>query len=123
MAKKKPATEEEMIAELQKQIDAYNKKIGKPGTMSPAKPGGERQPKPGDTIMRPTPVKPGTGGEKPLPVKPGKPTRPGDSIMKPQPVKPGDSIKKPLPVKPGKGSDKVYRPERDGGPKKLKGTR
>ena len=109
MAKKKPTTEEEMIAELQKQIDAYNKKIGKPGTMSPAKPGGGRRPKPGDTIMRPTPVKPGTGGKKPLPVKPGKPTRPGDSINKPG--------------NPVKGTDKVYRPERDGGPKKLKGTR
>ena len=110
-----------MIAELQKQIDDYNKKIGKPGTMSPAKPGGGRRPKPGDTVMRPQPVKPN---------KPGKPVRPGD-LMKPQPVKPqpgkptrpGDSIKKPLPVKPGMGSDKVYRPERDGGPKKLKGTR
>ena len=100
MAKKKPATEEEMIAELQKQIDAYNKKIGKPGTMSPAKPGGGRRPKPGDTIMRPQPVKP----------KPGKPSRPGDSIVK------------PLPVKPGKGTDKKYRPELQG-PKKLKGTR
>lgn len=92
MAKKKDLTEEETIAELQKKIDAYNKKIGKPGTMTPAKPGGGRRPKPGDTVMRPLPVKP----------KPGKPSRPGESIMK------------PLPVKPGKGTDKVYRPDRDG---------
>lgn len=108
MAKKKPATEEEMIKELQKQIDAYNKKIGKPGTMSPAKPGGGRRPKPGDTIMKPTPVKPGGGIKKPQPIKPGKPTRPGDSINRPG--------------KPVKGTDKVYRPEIHG-PKKLKGTR
>jgi hypothetical protein len=94
---KKELTEEEVIAELQKKIDAYNKKIGKPGTMSPAKPGGGRRPKPGDTIMRPTPVKPGGGIKKPQPIKPGKPTRPGDSINK-----------------PGRGMDKVYRPERDG---------
>jgi hypothetical protein len=116
MAKKKELTEEETIAELQKKIDAYNRRVaagGQTGTMAPGKPGGGRRPKPGDTVMRPVPVKP----------KPGKPTRPGDSIMKPQPVKPGDSIKNPLPVKPGKGSDKVYRPKRDGGPKKLKGTR
>ena len=109
MAKKKELTEEEAIAELQKKIDAYNKKIGKPGTMTPVKPGGGRRPKPGDTVMRPQPVKP----------KPGKPTRPGDSIMKPQPIKPGDSIKKPLPVKPGMGTDKKYRAEVIG-PKKLK---
>ena len=104
MAKKKPTTEEEMIKELQKQIDAYNKKIGKPGTTSPAKPGGGRRPKPGGTIMKPTPVKP------------------GDGMKYKQPVKPGDGMKYKQPVKPGKPTDKKYRPEIQG-PKKLKGTR
>jgi hypothetical protein len=95
MAKKKPTTEEEMIKELQKQIDAYNKKIGKPGTMSPAKPGGGRRPKPGGgTIMKPQPVKP----------------------------KPSDGIKYKQPINPGKPTDKKYRPEIHG-PKKLKGKR
>jgi hypothetical protein len=98
MAKKKELTEEETIAELQKKIDAYNKKIGKPG--------GGRRPKPGDTIMRPQPVKPGGGIKKRQPVKP----------------KPSDGIKYKQPINPGKPTDKKYRPEIHG-PKKLKGTR
>jgi hypothetical protein len=82
MAKKKEATtEEEMIAELQKQIDAYNKKINggkkpKPGTMTPVKPGGNMT----------KPLTPGEKTMKPLPIKPVKPK---DPIKYIQPVKPG----------------------------------
>jgi len=64
MAKKKEATtEEKMIAELQKQIDAYNKKINggkkpKPGTMTPVKP--TKPVRPGDRL-NPLPSVPGKG--------------------------------------------------------------
>jgi len=87
MAKKKEATtEEEMIAELQKQIDAYNKKIGGGKKYIP------RNPNPGDTgKARPTPVsgkpKPGTttlvspgGGKKYIPRTPVKTPKPGDGM-------------------------------------------
>jgi hypothetical protein len=45
--------------------------------------------------------------------KPGKPTRPGDSIMKPTPVKPGTGNKpKPMPVKPKPGGGMKPDPAR-----------
>jgi hypothetical protein len=96
MAKKKEATtEEEMIAELQKQIDAYNKKMGggkkyiprnpKPdpsrqkrpikdmpvGTDAPKRP---KQPKPGTTTASPT------NGKKYIPRTPVKTPKPGDGM-------------------------------------------
>ena len=85
MAKKKELTEEEMIAELQKQIDAYNKKMGGGKKYIP------RNPNLGDTgKARPTPVpgkpKPGTttasptNGKKYIPRTPVKTPKPGDGM-------------------------------------------
>lgn len=70
MAKKKELTEEEVIAELQKQIDAYNKKMGggkKYIPRNPVKPTVPKRPKPGTTTL----VSP-TDGKKYMPRTPGK---------------------------------------------------
>jgi hypothetical protein len=79
MAKKKEATtEEEMIAELQKQIDAYNKKIGNTGKARPTPvpvSGKPKRPKPGTTTL----VSPG-GGKKYIPRTPVKTPKPGDGM-------------------------------------------
>jgi hypothetical protein len=80
MAKKKEATtEEEMIAELQKQIDAYNKKMGGGKKYIPRNP---KQPKPGTTTASPI------NGKKYIPRTPVKTPKPGDG-MKYIPRNPG----------------------------------
>ena len=78
MAKKKELTEEEVIAQLQKQIDAYNKKIANEGKVrrTPVPVSGKpKRPKPGTTTLV-TPV----DGKKYIPRNPVKTPKPGDGM-------------------------------------------